>query len=235
MADSPVNETSTATEAAPSSEPAVHGNADVAALQAQVRDLTNSMQAMHNMYSQQLGNMQSALSSRQQPAAQQKPQLPQFLERMDQDDPYYDAFKEVASGTSQENAALRRQVSDLMQQVNHMNMNMSQRSVQEQVDQAIQQHGVPEALAHDVRTTAYAYMTQTPNGQQVSVDALVGNFMKNLKVYSDTYYKERTEEARKPKPISAITSAAGIPQETPRTFGEASEQGLALIKAMMAQ
>jgi len=231
-----VTDTTATPEVAPQAAPDQSQVGDVAALQAQVRDLTNNMQAMHNMYSQQLGNMQSAVASRPSaPPPPAQPQLPQFLDRMDEDDPYYDAFKDIASGASTENAALRRQVSELTQHVNHMNMNMSQRSVQEQVDQAISSHGVPEALAHDVRTTAYAYMTQTPNGQQVSVDALVGNFMKNLKVYSDSHYKERTEEARKPKPISALTSAAGIPQETPRTFGEASEQGLALIKAMMAQ
>lgn len=207
---------------------------EVAALKAELGGMQTQVSALRQLYMQQQQQMQYAAA----PASPQEPppvELPPELQRMDEDDPYASQFKAVLEASQRGNTSMQGQIGQLQQAINQISMNSARQSVQQQVDSAISRFKVPESMAQDVRTTAYAYMASTPQGQQVSADHLVQNFMQNLGRYADQARKQWSDEAKKPKPLSVLSSSPGVPQEQPKNFNEAKERSLAMMRSMLEQ
>lgn len=205
-------------------------------LKAQMHMMQNQMQAMQSMYQNQMQMMQANSGAQRQVAPQAPPPIivPPSLNKLDEDDPYRQAMVGLAQNSQDDVATLKSQLEQMQKQVYDMNVSMSRQGVQEQVDRAIEKHKVPEMMAHDVRTTAYAYLASAPPGQQVSVDAMVNRFMQSLGQYAESARTTWAEEASKPRPMTAIASSPGVPSEQPKNFDEAKERSLAMMRAMFA-
>ncbi len=228
--------------ATPASAPEVGDHATVSGLEANVRHLTNQMQAMQSMHQQQMQAMNSMYSAMQQPSAHPlappsaaKAPMSPVLSRLEEDDPYFEQFQGIYSEATQKNEQLQNQVQQLQQSIQQLNMAQSRQTVQSSVENAMEKHQVPEELANDFRTVAYAYMASAQPGQSVDADHLVNQMMQNLGKYAEVARKKWVEEASKPKPLSVVSSQAGISDEPPGSWEEAKERSMAMVKAMMAQ
>tara|TARA_R100001086_G_scaffold51514_2_gene22948 strand:- start:7791 stop:8498 length:708 start_codon:yes stop_codon:yes gene_type:complete len=212
---------------------------DVAAMQAQMEQMQQQVQAMQSMHQQSMQNMMSVMSQqRQQPhwdATPTSPPTPNFLQGLDEDDPYFQNFKALAQEYGGENQSLKSQVKMLSETLSNIQFQNSKSDIENRVTKALEKHKVPEELADKVRTVAYAAMAQGGNnGQNIpEADALVGDFMQSLGKYAEVARKKWTEEAKKPKPISVAANTAGIPDDKPKDWDEAKARSIALMQAML--
>lgn len=222
-------------------EPEASGNApNVAALQAQLEQMQQQFQAMQSMQQQSMQNMMAMMNQgrSQHPswdATPTSPPTPAFLQGMDEDDPYYQQFKALASEYGAEKNGLKQQVTMLSNALQNIQLENSKSHIENSVTKAMEKHKVPEELADKVRTVAYAAMAQGGNnGQGVpSADALVSDFMQSLGQYAQVARKKWADEAKKPKPISTVAETAGIPDEKPKNWEEAKARSIALMQAML--
>lgn len=208
--------------------------AESSALSAQLSALQNQMHAMQQAHQSQLQTIYGAMANGQQvqQPVENEPVVPN-IPGLDEDDPYYDQFSSVMKTQVGRNNELQGQVAELQAQLSNMTVSLNQKNVQSQVEAALEKHRVPQSLADDVRTVAYAYMASAPKGQHVSAESMVAQFMQNLGHYATEARKEWSEEAKRPKPISIAANMAGIPDEEPSNMEEAKARSLAIMKAMV--
>lgn len=216
-------------------------DANAAAMQ-QINAMRGELAAMQQMQAQSMQQMNAAIGAIQSgwqatPAPPQpvhEPVLPQSIAKLDEDDPYYEQFKQLAQGSSQRESELQKTVGELREQINNMNLSMSRQSVQQQVTQVMKKHQVPEELAEQIRTTAYAYLASAPQGQ-ANLDGVVNSFMQSLGKYQEVARKKWADEARKPKPLSVVASQAGVSNEPPSSWEDAKARSLEMVEAMIGQ
>ena len=218
---------------AESAAPAVEsGGVDAAQMQAQLQAVQNQMAAMQQTHQTQLHSIYSAMAGNQ-PAQQQAPAAPPMPEipGIDKEDPYYDQFSQIFNSQVTKNSEMQTELQGLRQQLDNMTLSMSRQNVHRQVEEAIEHHRVPESLAQDVRTVAYAHMASSPNGN-MDANGFVRGFMQNLGVYANDARKQWADEAKRPKPLGVAITSAGVSDEPPKTMEEAKARSLAIMKAM---
>lgn len=212
--------------------PAEAAGVDAAQLQAQLQAVQNQMSAMQQTHQTQLHSIYSAMAGNQ-PAQQQAqaatpmPEIP----GIDKEDPYYDQFSQIFNTQVTKSGEMQTELQGLRQQLDNMTLSMSRQNVHRQVEEAIEHNRVPESLAQDVRTVAYAHMASSPNGG-VDANGFIRSFMQNLGVYATDARKQWAEEAKRPKPLGVAITSAGVSDEPPKTMEEAKARSLAIMKAM---
>lgn len=205
--------------------------ADMSALTAQITAMQTQMQAMQQSHQGQMQAIYGAMGSGQQAPAP-APAKP-VIAGIDEDDPYYDQFSSVMQTQIERNNSLQGQVAELKGHLQNMTLSLNQQNVEQQVNSALERHNVPQSLAEDIKTVAYAYMASAPQGQHVSADSMVAKFMQNLGHWATEARKEWSAEANKPRPVSIAAGMAGVPDQAPQTMAEAKERSLAIMKAMI--
>ena len=206
---------------------------DAAQLQAQLQAVQNQMTAMQQTHQTQLHSIYSAMSGNQQAQPQAAaPPPPPESPGIDKDAPYYDQFSQICSTQVSKNGELQTELQGLRHQLDNMTLSMSRQNVHRQVEEALERNRVPESLAQDVRTVAYAHMASSPSGGSVDANGFVRGFMQNLGIYATDARKQWAEEAKRPKPLGVAITSAGVSDEPPKTMEEAKARSLAIMKAM---
>ena len=232
VADSPDVNTAESSDApsTASADESVNVVGQLADMQASMRAMQEShqaqMNAMMQTFASAVGNGQA--NDAPAPAAAPPISFPE-LEGLDEDEPLAGPLKGIAERMAEQQAQMNNALSQLAGQVQDMNLSRTRDSLSAQVDKAIGAHRVPDSLQDMVRTTVYAYMSR--GGDQADPNALVKDFMQAVGQHDESRKKSWAAEARRPRPLSAVGSAPGVPFDKPKTWEEAKQASLAMLRA----
>lgn len=206
----------------------------VAELQKQIADLQKShSDQVQNMMTTMGAVARNNVSPNQQEAQNVAPEnhfiVPE-IENMDDDDPYAGPLKVLNKKMGAQQAQTHQALAYISQQLNSMGMQQTRSTLEGKVSAALGEHRVPSELEDMVRTTVYAYMANT--NEPAEPAALVGDFMQSLGAYNESMKKGWAENLHKPRPMTALGSAPGVPNKRPSTWDEAKQASLAMLRGM---